>query len=109
MTVPPKKYKPRPCLIIPADSGLPIRVEQAQSCDLASLQKLVGGNIEFVSISRSRVRELEAQHGVKLGGAQLYANEEGLLQGLPVNERATALVEGHTMPIVGDCFVMHVP
>lgn len=58
---------------------------------LATMQKLVGGYIEMV----------------RLGGNEyLVVNEEGLLDGLPLNVVATALYQGiprrHDGVIVGD-------
>lgn len=63
-------------------------VEIGSQPDLDKLQKAVGGYIELVSID---------------GSAYFYANEEGLLLGLPLNSRATMLVN---RPIVGDIVMM---
>ena len=105
------KYKPRVCVLLPADAREPAKVIREQACDLPALQALVGGNIELVPISRKRLRVLEELLDVKLPGAQMYANETGMLDRLPVNQRATDLTigMGHDWPIHGDCFVMKVP
>jgi hypothetical protein len=42
----------------------------------------------------------------------LYCNEEGKLEGLPINPRATAMVKGQLLPgdvLNGDVFIMGVP
>ncbi|ABW16081.1 hypothetical protein Franean1_6747 [Parafrankia sp. EAN1pec] len=83
-------------LVVPADSTKPYRQEEMNPADLQGLQRIVGGFIEPVNLTP---------------GGSLYANDEGIMKGLPVNERATALAGFHTHPftpgqlIVGDVYV----
>lgn len=103
------KHAPRPCVLIPADDDKPVQVIAEQSCDLASLQKLVGGYIELARIHRQTVLKVERMHLCVLGkNAQMYVNEDGRNLDLPYNERASHLY-GHPMGIVGDAFIMAVP
>ncbi|MGY2746223.1 DUF3846 domain-containing protein [Arthrobacter sp. UYCu723] len=62
-------------VIIPHDGELAIRQETFAS--LHDYQKAVGGYIEAISIEQPAMT--------------MFANEEGKLQGLPVNRRATLL------------------
>jgi len=61
--------------------------------DLDTLQKFVGGYIEFYQFT---------------DGSALVVNEEGKLLDLPVNKTATALTQVKRKPdlIVGDCLFL---
>jgi len=61
--------------------------EQLPNGDLETLQEAVGGYIEAVTITDNMV---------------MYVNEEGLLQGLPLNVMATGMSGRH---IVGNVVV----
>jgi len=67
-------------LVIPADEAEPVHAEEVDKIDLAFLQKTCGGNIEAVSVTTEDLT--------------MYLNEEGKLDGLPRNRRATALAQG---------------
>ena len=67
-----------------------ITVEEGQD-ELALLQKTVGGYIEAVTVTED--------------GHTLYLNDEGKMNGLPVNETATRMTRGILSPydlIMGD-------
>lgn len=71
--------------IIPADEAEPIRFDEVEGrIDLDYLQKQVGGYIEAVGIDRM----------APLPPFSMYLNEEGKLEGLPLNRRATLLARG---------------
>ena len=77
--------------VIPADPALPRRtIEPANGkrLTLEEAQAVVGGYIEPVYLPGKRV---------------LYVNEEGLLHGLPLNERAS-IVGGRVL--VGDALLV---
>jgi hypothetical protein len=63
--------------IIPADTTQPIRFEEIEAEALQTLQTLVGGDVQLVVL-----RTL---------GMNMYVNENGKLEELPVNFRATFL------------------
>jgi hypothetical protein len=67
-------------VVIPADTAEPVRVEDVEKIDLAFLQKITGGYIEAISFGKDDL--------------SMYLNEEGKLDGLPRNRRATALAQG---------------
>jgi len=78
--------------------GYIVQVDEPMPLDYEDMVSVVHGYIE----------------GVYLDGATAYVNEEGKLQGLPKNEKATALAHAHkaiysddwiagNMLIVGDC------
>lgn len=62
---------------------------------LSNMQSIVGGFIEHVNTSI---------------GADMWINEEGRLEGLPVNENATELYDpwANKEPIVGDVLLTNV-
>lgn len=66
-------------IVIPADANQPIRKETVEP-KLKPLQEILGGYIEQVPVG---------------DGVVLLANEDGLPLDLPVNERASALVQSH--------------
>ena len=70
-------------LVIPADSAEAVRVESIEP-GLEPFQKLVGGYIE----------QLPGRDTPGVSGYSwlAYVNEEGKLENLPVNERATAFM-----------------
>lgn len=63
--------------IIPANISQPIRFEEIEAETLQTLQTLVGGDIQAV--------------GLRAVGMNMYVNENGKPEGLPVNFRATFL------------------
>lgn len=63
--------------IIPADTTQPIRFEEVEAETLQSLQTLVGGDVQFV--------------GLRALGMNMYVNENGKPERLPINFRATFL------------------
>ena len=64
-------------IVIPVDPDQPIRQQQLTKSDLDAYRQIVGGDLELVTLGQPP--------------AGLYLNEEGKLEGLPVNRRATAL------------------
>lgn len=67
---------------------------EGKSFTLSEMQKLVGGNIELVTLRSS--------------GMYLVIHEEGKMMGLPRNAEATAVCEDFLFPgdfIVGDAFM----
>lgn len=85
-------------LVIPADHSKPVEAREIEP-SLDQMQALVGGWLEVVDV-------LEP-----LGS--MYLNEEGKLRRLPLNQRATALIQRHNAMlldvIVGDAFVSGPP
>lgn len=78
-------------IVIPADEEQKARLlccDDGDTCTLETLQELVGGPIEVADtcLTASWARE-------DVDSIQLIVNEEGLLQELPFNERATDLYE----------------
>lgn len=78
-------------IVIPADEKQKARLlpcDDGDTCTLETLQALVGGPIEAADtcLAASWARE-------DVDSIQLIVNEEGLLQELPFNERATDLYE----------------
>lgn len=84
-------------LVIPADNTQPTRYENLEG--LEDFQRVVGGWIETVPMEE--------------GNLVPYFNEEGKLNGLPKNDRATKILSGSIMPhdyIAGDClFIAYNP
>ena len=82
-------------VIIPADEGIPVRIEDAE-IDLEFLQRTVGGYVERVA--------LDAVGG---GGGLLsiYLNEDGKMMRQPLNPRATALASKYLAIRRGDYMV----
>lgn len=69
-------------------------VEKTQiTYDLKTMQGIVGGLIEPVS----------------LPDATIYVNEEGLLLGLPFNERLLEIVAPRSLYLVGDAVILGKP
>lgn len=85
-------------IALPADMNQPIRQQQINPSDLSAYRGLVGGNLEVVELSRP--------------SASLYINEEGKLDELPLNQRATVLTWTHNSAfrgrdlILGDAFIV---
>lgn len=92
-------------IVIPADEKQKarlLRCDDGDTCKLKTLQELVGGPIEAADtcLAASWARE-------DVDSIQLIVNEEGLLQELPFNERATNLYEFQYMSgIVGTAVLM---
>lgn len=92
-------------IVIPADEEQKARLQpcdDGDTCTLETLQALVGGPIEAADtcLAASWARE-------DVDSIQLIVNEEGLLQELPFNERATDLYEHRYMSgIVGTAVLM---
>ena len=93
-------------IVIPADEEQKarlLRCDDGDTCKLETLQKLVGGPIEMADtcLAASWARE-------DVDSIQLIVNEEGLLQELPFNERATDLYQYRYMGtgIVGTAVLM---
>ncbi len=88
-------------IVVPADPEQPARLEQLGKNNLDAYRRLVGGNIEVVSLERPP--------------ASLYFNEEGKFTGLSLNLRATALLWAHNSAfrgrdnILGDAFILGPP
>lgn len=88
-------------VLVPADLDVPLSKAEMEVGDLKAMQAIVGGYIEFTDLDQV--------------GDSFVSNEEGLLIGLPVNVRATALLHlwsprhiGRTI-LVGDCFLIGQP
>lgn len=85
-------------IVIPADLDQPVRLEQLDKADLGVYRRLVGGPLEAVELERP--------------AASLYLNEQGKLEELPINPRATLIVWVHNSryrghdTIVGDVFIV---
>lgn len=92
-------------IVIPADEEQKarlVRCDDGDTCKLETLQTLVGGPIE---IAESCLAANWAREDVD--SIQLIVNEEGLLQELPFNERATDLYQYRYMSgIVGTAVLM---
>lgn len=71
--------------VIPADVAQPIRFVEGKP-DLATWQEAVGGYIESVTVHPGGAKDFPIRDGVRL-----FINEEGKLNGLPFNRRATLL------------------
>lgn len=74
-------------IVIPVDPGQPIRLHQIDPNDLDAYQQIIGGNLQIVSLDRPP--------------AAMYLNEEGKLNGMRVNHRATALAWVHNSDFRG--------
>lgn len=88
-------------VVIPSDEDEPLAMRELEQGNLRAMQEIVGGLIEFTDIPAAN--------------ASLVSNEEGLIYGLPLNTRATAILHtfapihtGHTI-LVGDCFICGLP
>ena len=93
-------------IVIPADEEQKarlVRCDDGDTCKLETLQTLVGGPIETAEscFAANWARE-------DVDSIQLIVNEEGLLQELPFNERATDLYQYRYMGtgIVGTAVLM---
>lgn len=93
-------------IVIPADAEKNAylqKCDDGDTCTLETLQALVGGPIEAADtcLAASWARE-------DVDSIQLIVNEEGLLQELPFNERATDLYQYRYMGtgIVGTAVLM---
>jgi hypothetical protein len=88
-------------IVIPAEIEIPMHVVDVTERDaLGHLQQLVGGYIQVVPVEHDNV--------------SFFANEEGKIQGLPLNERADTvweflLPQSYRVPgdyLVGDCVLI---
>lgn len=91
-------------IVMPVDtSAYLLPCDDGDTCKLETLQNLVGGPIEAADtcLAASWARE-------DVDSIQLIVNEEGLLQELPFNERATDLYQYRYMGtgIVGTAVLM---
>lgn len=91
-------------IVMPVDtSAYLLPCDDGDTCKLETLQKLVGGPIEMADtcLAASWARE-------DVDSIQMAVNEEGLLQELPFNERATDLYQYRYMGtgIVGTAVLM---
>lgn len=88
-------------IVIPVDPDQPIRQQQLNKSDLDAYRQIVGGNLELVHFAEPP--------------AGMYINDEGKLDGLPFNHRATALLWAHNSAyrdrdiIVGPAFILGSP
>lgn len=88
-------------IVIPADPAEPARLEQLNKRDVDAFCALVGGHLQVLNLERP--------------AATMYLNDEGKLDGLPYNPRATALLWVHNPDlqgedvIAGDAFIVGVP
>lgn len=85
-------------VVIPADSSQAVEVREIEATPEV-MGGIVGGWLEVVGLTGPL--------------ASLYINEEGKLRRLPLNQRATALVQRHNAMlgdfIVGDVFIAGPP
>ncbi|MCA1601265.1 MAG: DUF3846 domain-containing protein [Acidobacteria bacterium] len=85
-------------IVLPADMAQPIRQQQVEPSDLKTYWELVDGHLEVVDLFRP--------------SASLYINEEGKLNDLPLNQRATVITWVHNSDfcgqhlILGDAFIV---
>ncbi|MFB8776850.1 DUF3846 domain-containing protein [Streptomyces broussonetiae] len=85
-------------IVLPADLRTPIRTVELDKRDLNAYRGLVGGPLEIITFERPE--------------ATLYLNDEGKLEGLPLNQRATLMASVHNSAfrgrdvIVGDAFLV---
>jgi len=88
-------------IVIPVDPAQPIRQQQLDKNDLDAYRQIVGGNLEVINFVSPP--------------ASLYLNEEGKLEGLAFNHRATVLLWVHNSAyrdrdvIVGSAFILGPP
>ncbi|GAB1509829.1 DUF3846 domain-containing protein [Actinophytocola sp. KF-1] len=88
-------------IVIPVDLDQPIRQQQLNASDLDAYRQIVGGNLELVHFAEPP--------------AGMYINDEGKLDGLPFNHRATALLWAHNSAyrdrdvVVGPAFILGPP
>jgi hypothetical protein len=93
--------------VVPADSLLPIRVEEVEKINLDFLQQQVGGYIEVIDLSWPNWDKPvnSASNPEDEPEVSMWLNEEGKLNGLPFNPRASYLAQDVISPfdvIVGD-------
>jgi hypothetical protein len=88
-------------IVIPVELGKPIRQQHLEKSDLDAYRQIVGGNLEVTTLVSPP--------------ASLYVNEEGKLNGLAFNHRATALLWVHNSAyrdrdvLVGPAFILGPP
>lgn len=99
------EHEERCCIVIPADGTKPMRMIPRQLAEREELEKIVGGPLESVTISKASCRKLELVFAVRVPHPMMYCNDVGRLVGAPPNARASNLV-GDKHGIVGDVFVM---
>lgn len=74
-------------IVLPADLRTPIRTVELDKRDLNAYRGLVGGSLEIITFERPE--------------ATLYLNDEGKLEGLPLNQRATLMASVHNSAFRG--------
>lgn len=96
-------------MIIPADESKPIRIENV--CGLDEMQIIVA---EGTGKSRGWIELVPLT--LRLAGnvveVSLFCHEEGKLEGLPLNRRATEMAKGNLQPgdyLAGDVFLTGAP
>jgi len=75
-------------IVIPVDLSQPIRCQQIERHDVDAYRQIVGGNLQIVDLDRPP--------------AAMYLNEEGKLNRMRVNHRATSLVWVHNSAFRGN-------
>ncbi len=103
--------KRRPALIIPSTGA--IRFDPQLDVSLESLQRLVGGTIECITLSDKAKRAVEHAFKVKLGRRPcLVCHDEGLLLQLPPNPVASVVYSmccREEAVVFGNCVITDVP
>jgi hypothetical protein len=85
-------------IAIPADLNRPVERVEIKPIDVDAYRALVGGNLEVLGLDQPP--------------ASLYVNEEGKLDGLPLNHRATSVLWMHSSVfrgkdvVAGDAFIV---
>lgn len=85
-------------IVIPAHDGLPLRQGEIDVTEVEAYQQVVQGHLQLLTFEEP--------------AASLYINEEGKLEGLPLNGRATMLLWMHNKAfryheiIVGDALLL---
>ena len=85
-------------IVIPADPDQPVRQQHIEKSDLSAYRQIVGGNLEVLTLDRPP--------------ASMYVNEEGKLNRMRLNHRATTLMWVHSSAfrsrdvIVGPAFIV---
>ncbi|MEV6831201.1 DUF3846 domain-containing protein [Amycolatopsis sp. NPDC051102] len=75
-------------IVIPVDPGQPIRLQQIERHDVDAYRQIVGGNLQIIGLDRPP--------------AAIYLNEEGKLNRMRVNHRATTLAWVHNSAFRGN-------
>lgn len=74
-------------IVIPVDPDQPIRLQQIERHDVDAFRRIVGGNLQIIGLDRPP--------------AAMYLNEEGKLNRMRVNHRATTLAWVHNSAFRG--------